>query len=298
MKAFSAALCAAVLSAPLAQAAIVDVVVRPSNPQGWAIANQRADAQVAITTAQPRTGQGSLQFDVVFVTPGQDKVDFEYAWNPLDYPTRLLANLTALEFEYYRDSNSAVAAHLHPALRLGWYNDGGTPTDTSDDTQGRLIYEDIYQGIASAPVDQWVTRIIDPASTRLWMYCNWCVGGTTGTVQNFSLTLNDWLSGPQSGQPGDPVPPDLSQGTTYVWAVNVGVGSGWGADLRMHVDNVRLAFGPNDDQRFNFEPDPAAPPQAIPALSIFSRLGLLGSILALGWWFMRRRAHRLPESPF
>ncbi len=267
MRHLSVAVCAAlVLSAPVSQAATANIVVTPSNLQGWAIANQRADAQVAITTNQPRSGLGSLQFDVQFTTPGQDKVDFDYAWNPANFPTRLLSTLTALEYEYYRDSaQTTVAPHLHPALRIGWYNDGGTPTDTSDDTQGRLIYEDIYQGIPTAPQDQWVPRSIDPATTRLWMYCNWCVGGTTGVVQNFNLTLNDWLSGPQTGLPGDPIPPDLSQGTTYVWSVNVGVGSGWNGDLRMYVDNVRLAFGPGDDQRFNFEPDAvAATPQAIP----------------------------------
>ncbi len=249
-------------------AAITPVTVTPTNPQGWTVVNQRSDASVAITTTQPRNGLGSLQFDVNFTTAGQDKVDFEYAWNPADYPTRLLGNLTTLAFEYYRDSTvTTVASHLHPVLRIGWYNDGGTPADTSDDTQGRLIYEDIYQGIATAPEDQWVSRTIDPATTKLWMYCNWCTGGSTGVVQNFSLSLNDWLSGQQSGIPGDPVPPDLSQGTTYVWSVNTGVGSGWNGDLRMHVDQIRLAFGPGDDSLFNFEPDPAAEPRAVPTLS-------------------------------
>ena len=254
------------------------------------IANQGADAQTAITSTRPRSGLGSLQFDVQLVTPGQDKVDFDYAWNPADFPTRLLSTLTALEYEYYRDSvQTAVAPHLHPALRIGWYNDGGTPTDTSDDTQGRLIYEDIYQGIPTAPQDQWVSRAIDPATTRLWMYCNWCMSGTSGVVQNFNLTLDDWLS-------GDPVPPDLSQGTTYIWSVNVGVGSGWNGDLRMHVDNVRLAFGPDDDQLFNFEPDPAAPPQVIPINSPVTLLLLAGGLLLFTWLQIHRQGKRPVQS--
>jgi len=285
-------LLACVFTPGLVSGAITPVTVTPGSPQGWAIANQRNDATVAITTTQPRNGLGSLQFDVTFTTAGQDKVDFEYAWNPLDHPLRQLGSLSQLSYEYYRDSTlTTVAAHLHPVLRIGWYNDGGTPADTSDDTQGQLIYEDIYQGIAAAPLDQWVSRAIDPASTRLWMYCNWCVGGGTGVVQNFNLTLNDWLSGPQSGQAGDPVPPDLSQGTTYVWSVNTGVGSGWNGDLRMHVDQVRLAFGPGDDHLFNFEPDPLESPQAIPALSARGLLLLALLLLPFAFtaWPGRRR---------
>jgi len=46
------------------------IVVTPSAPDGWAPANVRADATVAITTAQPRSGNGSLEFTTNTITPG------------------------------------------------------------------------------------------------------------------------------------------------------------------------------------------------------------------------------------
>ncbi|MDW8214186.1 MAG: hypothetical protein RMJ55_11570 [Roseiflexaceae bacterium] len=94
------------------------VVVTPSTPDGWAPANVRANATVAITTAQPRSGAGSLEFTTNTVTPGQDKADYEKLWNPADFPTRTLSGLTALSYEYYRDSSSTTFAHLAPVLRL------------------------------------------------------------------------------------------------------------------------------------------------------------------------------------
>jgi hypothetical protein len=285
----AACLCVAIILPGKGQTAITPVTVTPGNLQGWALANQRADATAAITTTKPRSGNGSLQFDILFTTVGQDKVDFQYAWNPVDFPTRQLLNLSALAYEYYRDSSlTTVAPHLHPVLRIGWYNDGGTPANLADDTQGLLIYEDIYQGIPAAPQDTWVQRTIDPATTHLWMYCTLCTGGGSGVVQNYNLTLNDWLAGQQSGLAGDPVPPDLSVGTTYVWSVNVGVGSGWNGDLRMFTDNIRLGFGPDDDHLFNFEPDMPAAPEIIPALSD-SAIVLLCGLLLWGGLFFRKK---------
>ncbi|MDW8233590.1 MAG: hypothetical protein RMJ54_12490, partial [Roseiflexaceae bacterium] len=81
------------------------VVVTPSTPDSWAPANVRANATVAITTAQPRSGAGSLEFTTNTLTPGQDKADYEKKWNPADFPTRTLFGLTALSYEYYRDSS-------------------------------------------------------------------------------------------------------------------------------------------------------------------------------------------------
>lgn len=231
-----------------------EVLVTTANPQGWLVANQRNDSAVDITTNQPRSGSGSLEFVTTFVTPGQDKVDFELLWDPAIFPSRTLAALTNLSYEYYRDSaGSAVAGQFHPVLRLRWYNDNGTPADMMDDTTGQLIFEEIYQGVNPAPVDAWDANVIDLAASNFWMFCNDCGGGSSGVVQNFGTTLNDWLAGPVTGQPGDPVPPDLSIGTTFIFAVNSGVGSGWGADLLMWVDNVRIAFGAADDFVYNFE---------------------------------------------
>ena len=49
--------------------------------------------------------------------------------------------------------------------------------------------------------------------------------------------------------------PNLATGTTYLYGVNTGVGSGWGATFLGYVDNVVVAFGA-DVVSANFEPNP------------------------------------------
>lgn len=229
------------------------VIVSDSNLQGWAVASQRADSNALITTNQPRSGSGSLELSTQFVTPGQDKVDFELLWDPQVFPLRTLTDLSALGFEYYRDSGSAVGGQFHPVLRLRWYNDAGTPADTTDDSFGSFIYEEVYQGVNPVPEDQWVSKTIDLAGDHFWVFCNQCQAGASGVVQNYSSSLNDWLAGPITGQGGDPVPPDMSQGNTFIFGVNTGIGSGWNDDLLMWVDNIRVGFGATDDVLYNFE---------------------------------------------
>jgi len=254
-----------------------EVIVTTANPQGWMIQNNRADSSVNITASRPRSGNGSLEFVTNFVTPGQDKVDYELAWDPMVFPNRTLNNLSDLSYEYYRDSaGSTVAGQFHPVLRLGWYNDAGTPLNTVDDTYGQLVYEKIYQGVNPVPVDTWDINIINLNTHNFWMYCSVCTGGASGAVQNFGSTLQNWKTGPIVGIGADPVPPDLSQGTTYLFSVNTGIGSGWGADVLMSVDNIRLGFGVNDDFIYNFEIP--SQPAAVP---LFNQSGLIAMIFSL-----------------
>lgn len=249
----------------------------PANPQGWVVANQRSDSTVAITGNQPRAGNASLEFETNFATAGQDKVDYQLTWLPTDYPNRLLNNLQNLEFEYYRDSaGSAVAGHLHPALRLYWVNDNNGTI-----THGVLVYEEIYQGINPVPQDNWDTNVINLNTANFWMYCSDCGGGTSGFVQNFTTTLQTWKTAVVTGQTGDPTPPNLSQGTTYIAGINTGVGSGWGGNVKMWVDQIRIGFGAQDDTLYNFELNAAgATATAVPSLNFYGLMllviGLLG----------------------
>src|SRR5690606_36340753 len=79
-------------------------------------------------------------------------------------------------------------------------------------------------------------------------------GGCYKTIQNFSVTLNDWLTTNPQGIGGDCVAPDIDA-TTYITGVNTGVGSGWGNAFLGYVDNVVVAFGA-DTVSANFEPNP------------------------------------------
>lgn len=239
------------------------VIVTPTDLMGWGPANVRADSTVDITGTQPRSGDGSLQFTTVFATSGQDKADFELVWSPLAsgetvaFPNRTLNNLDAFAFEVYRDSASTgagVADHLHPVLRLLYFYDanGNQVFDVGVDTGGLLIYEGIYQTppIDPFPTDAW--QSLDVLNEEFWMFVSVGPGGT-GVVQNYDLTLADWLSGQQAGQGGDPTPPDLSTNTTYIVGINTGVGSGWNDDFLGFVDNVTVGFANEEDTTYNFE---------------------------------------------
>ncbi len=225
------------------------VIVTPGSPDGWAPANVRADATVAITTAQPRSGNGSLEFATNTVTPGQDKADYQKTWDPADFPTRTLAGLTALSYEYYRDSSSTTANHLAPVFRL--YVADVTPTSSTFGKYALLIWEPVYNGAAPVPTDQWITQ--DILNGKFWMFVPSGQSIPSGVVQNYGATLSNWLAGGVTGQPGDPAPINIDA-NSLVFGVNVGVGSGWGATFRGFVDNVTLRWG-TDEVHANFEVD-------------------------------------------
>lgn len=230
------------------------VVVTPSTPDGWAPANVRTDATVAITTAQPRSGVGSLEFTTNTITPGQDKADYEKKWDPINFPARTLSGLTALSYEYYRAGSSTTAAHLAPVLRL--YVADVTPASPTFGKYALLIWEPAYNGTMPTPpvpTDQWITQNI--LNGKFWMFVPGGQSIPSGVVQNYNVTLNDWITGAPVGQPGDPAPINIDA-NTLVFGINVGVGSGWGATFRGFVDNVTAQWG-NDEVHANFEPDPA-----------------------------------------
>ena len=225
------------------------VIVTPAAPDGWAPANVRADATVAITTAQPRSGNGSLEFTTNTVTPGQDKADFQKLWNATSFPTRTLAGLTALSYEYYRASSSTTANHLAPVLRL--YVVDATVGSPTFGKYALLIWEPVYNGAAPIPTDQWISQ--DILNGNFWMFVPGGQSIPSGVVQNYNTPLSGWLAGGVTGQPGDP-PPINIDANTLVFGVNVGVGSGWGGTFRGFVDNVTLRWG-TDEVHANFEVD-------------------------------------------
>ncbi|WP_374685977.1 DUF1565 domain-containing protein, partial [Promineifilum sp.] len=240
--------------------AAANTVVTPANPDGWAIANKRTDANATISTTEPRGGLGSLEFVSNAVTPGspsQDKVDFQKLWNSPAVATRTLGNLSKVSYEFYRDSSSTTASHFVPVFRLPFYHDM-PPLGTvgAEDYTGYLIWEAIYNGYPApggVPADQWIA--VDMTTQYFWMFKSSGPGGS-GVVQNYGVTLSDWLNGNPQGQPGDPTVPDLDA-TTLIYGVNTGIGSGWGAGKQFQgfVDNVVVEFGA-DVVSANFEPNP------------------------------------------
>ena len=234
-------------------AAAANTIVTPANPDGWAPTDVRTNATVGITADNARSGLGSLKFTTNTLVNGQDKADFTKTWA---VPGRTLAALSDVSYEFYRDASSTTATHYAPVLRLLFSNDNNTPGNAADDHVGYLIWEPNYNGFGAIPTNAWQAENL--FADNFWMRYvagpNY-VGGCERTIQNYSVTLNQWLTANPQGQPGDCVAPDLGSGTTYIAGVNTGVGSGWGATFLGYVDNVVVAFGA-DVVSANFEPNP------------------------------------------
>jgi hypothetical protein len=232
-----------------------EVEITPLYPQGWQAVNVRADAMVDINKNQPLFGDGSLMFATDTQTSGQDKADFEFIWQQstdvIDFPDRTLGNLSQLNYAWYRDAASTTTAHFIPVFRLNFYDDGGTPGNAADDVLGVLVWEAIYNGFGSPATDTW--ELVDITNGDFWVYVSQSAQGS-GVIQNFNVTLDDWINNSPQGQPSDPQ--ITLSANTYIIGVNVGVGSGWGNSFIGYVDAVRVAFGSEDDKLFNFEACP------------------------------------------
>jgi len=223
--------------------AFEEIQITPNIPLGWESANVRDDGLVEINSDQPLFGDGSLMFATDTVTTGQDKADYQYIWqqsqSAIDFPNRTLGNVSVLNFAWYRDATSTTTAHFAPVFRLNFYDDAGTPSNTSDDKSGFFIWEAIYNGINPVPLDSW--QLSDISHDFFWVF----VAGQ-GVTPIYNATLDDWLNNNPS--------PNINFSTnTLIIGVNLGVGSGWNDSFLGYVDSVRISFGSIDDKLYNFE---------------------------------------------
>ncbi len=111
-----------------------------------------------------------------------------------------------------------------------------------------MIWESVYNGYNAPIQDSW--EIVNVINGNFWVYVSESAQGS-GVIQNFNSTLNDWINNSPVGQIGDPQVTLTSN--TYITGVNVGVGSWWGNTFLGYVDSVRVGFGLNDDNLYNFE---------------------------------------------
>jgi len=220
-----------------------NLVANPTTTlESWGPENIRPGGSVAITSAQPRDTEGSLEFNTA---DGIAKADLAYYWNPATYPNRTLGNLSALAFEWYRAATSTNPAVQAPVLRLYYY-------DAATNKSGLLIWEQAYNGYTvSVPTDTWVSSNI--FSGNFWMR----KFGPGETVENFGVTLAEWTANDDNGSGTITAPqtPHVLSANTLIVGMNVGVGSGWNGVFKGFVDNVQIAFGA-DEITANFEPTP------------------------------------------
>lgn len=193
----------------------------------WCARNVRNDGVVGITSANARSGNGSLQFS----GPNAQsyKSDFEYY---LSAPNQFaLSSLESLGYDWFRSSTTAAASHFAPAIRL----------ILSDNSY--LVYEPALNGptknsIFAQPTDAWQTNVFGDGG-----YVWWTAEGT-----QLAYSLADWKAG-RTVANGKTL-----NGNATVVGFSVGIGSGWTGSFDGAADNVTFKTSSmNEARTFNFE---------------------------------------------
>ena len=257
---------AIIASATQVQAATIVVTPADVGPPAfnrWYLGNFRdvsngftSSTTAAITAAQPRSGNGSVEMSS---TDASGKADYIYTWGFV--PGRTLGNLSALSYDWYRDGASTAASHLQPAMRLNYDADGDAGTT---DDRGYLVWEQVYNGAGPYATDSWVSS--DILAGNFWMR-----QFTPGhTVENYDTNLLEWINGAHPEGVAD-----VLNANSALLGIEFGIGSGWSGTFRGFVDNVTFGFGGVEGTNFNFE-NAAAGDVPEPASLALLGLGLLG----------------------
>lgn len=216
----------------------------------WYYNNVRNDGTVGINDTYPQSGNGSVYFAGTSGPSGNSsKADIEYLANGVQISGNYYAggslgsfeDLLSMSYDWYRDSSSTAASHLHPVLRVLLDADGDLSTTTD---RGGLVFEGVYNSV-SVTDNTWTTSLIS-SNTFLW---NFGLGlgfaaNINSTPYPYDATLAEW----QAYLPN-----------AVILGFSSGIGSGWGP-FAGAVDNIGWQIG-QTQKTFNFEvqrvPEPA-----------------------------------------
>lgn len=214
----------------------------------WCARNVRNSGAAGITSALPRSGNGSIQFDG---PTGQSyKADFEHY---LAIPERFTLNsLQSFGYDWFRSSTSAAPNHLAPALRL-------ILSDFS-----YLVYEPALNGanknnIFPQPTDAWQTNVFGDNGYVWW----------TGEGTQLAYSIADWKAGRATANSR------FLDGSAVVIGFSTGVGSGWNGSFDGAVDNVTYQTSSmRQATTYNFETTSVVPEPSTYALFATGLIGL------------------------
>lgn len=159
----------------------------------WFYSKVDNNGTVGVTTGNPRSGNGSVEFKLQ-ATPPEDKSAIAY--RPA-VSLGLLANLESVTYDWYRATpkDTSTLDFVHPALRILLGLDGGGTTE--------LIFERVYNSLPIT-VGTWENDKID-ASTNLWItpggpyninLATWQTTLTGAVVKGFSVDAGEgWTGG-------------------------------------------------------------------------------------------------------
>ncbi|MGJ9417443.1 PEP-CTERM sorting domain-containing protein [Massilia sp. CMS3.1] len=232
-----------------------DMAVAPNH---WFLNNVRENSTAAITNTKARNGNGSVEMSM---PNGSGKADYVYSWGFSS--GRTLGKLDALSYDWFRSAGGSASAHLQPALRLNYDADGNVATT---DDRGYLVWEQIYNG-GGMIENQWTTS--DILAGNFWMR-QFTPGNT---VEQYGVSLNEWMNGPRPGTPAD-----VLSANTALLGIEFGIGSGWSGSFTGYVDNVTVGFKGQDVTAFNFETQSSDVPE--PGSIALLGLGIVAVVAA------------------